>query len=250
MQTKNILGIDVGASGIKGAIVNMETGELVTERIKFDTPKPSTPKAVTKVIAKLVKATGYKDELIGCGFPAIVKHGVAHSAANIDDSWIGTNIEKILSKATKRKVVATNDADAAGLAEMRYGKGKGVMDSVLLITIGSGLGSALFTDGYLVRNTEFGHVYLNDQVAEHFISNTTRKKLDLTWEEFGKRFNEYLEHMERIVSPDLIILGGGISSRFELYSEWLTVKTKVTPAEMFNHAGIIGAALYAHENQH
>jgi polyphosphate glucokinase len=248
MQTKNILGIDVGASGIKGAIVDIETGELITERIKFETPTPSTPKAVAKVINKLVKTTGYDGNLIGCGFPSIIKHGVAFTAANIDDSWIGTNVEKVLSKSTKRKVLAVNDADAAGLSEMHYGRGKGEMDSVLLITIGSGLGSALFTDGHLVRNTEFGHFYLNGQVAEHYISNTTRKKLDMSWEEFGKRFNDYLEHVERVISPDLIILGGGVSNRFELFSEWITVKTKVTTAEMFNHAGIIGAALYAYEN--
>ena len=249
MESKNILGIDVGASGIKGAIVDIETGDLVTERLKFDTPNPSVPKAVAKVITKLVKATSYKGGLIGCGFPSIIKHGVAHSAANIDDSWIGTNVEKILSKATKRKVVATNDADAAGVAEMRYGKGKGKMDTVLLITIGSGLGSALFTDGHLVRNTEFGHLNLNEQVAEHYISNTTRKKLDMTWEEFGKRFNDYLEHVDRLISPDLIILGGGMSNRFELFSEWITIDAEVTTAGMFNHAGIIGAALYAYENQ-
>lgn len=249
MQSKNILGIDVGASGIKGAIVDIETGELVTERIKFDTPSPSTPKAVAKIISKLVKATGYKGDLVGCGFPSIIRHGVAHSAANIDDSWIGTNVEKLLSKSLKRTVIATNDADAAGLAEMRYGKGKGKKDIVLLITIGSGLGSALFTDGHLVRNTEFGHLYLNDQVAEHFISNNTRKKLELSWEDFGKRFNEFLVHIERVFSPDLIILGGGVSNRFELYSDWIKVKAEVTPAAMYNHAGIIGAALYAHENQ-
>lgn len=249
MQTKNILGIDVGASGIKGAIVDLEIGDLITERIKFTTPSPSTPEAVAEVIRELVETTGYDGELIGCGFPSIIKNGMAHSAANIDDSWIGTNVETLLTQATGRKVVATNDADAAGLAEMRYGKGKGKKGTVLLITIGSGLGSALFTNGHLVRNTEFGHCTLNNMVAEHYISNTARKKYDMSWEEFGKRFNEFLLHVDRLTSPDLIILGGGVSNRYELFSEWVDIETEVTTAAMFNHAGIIGAALYAYEEE-
>ncbi len=247
---KTILGIDVGASGIKGALVDVETGELVSERIKIPTPQPSTTQAVAGAINDLVELSNYDGDLIGCGFPSIIKNGVALSAANIDQSWIGTDVEKLLAVATGKEVVAVNDADAAGLSEMRFGKGKGVKGSVMLITIGSGLGSALFTDGHLVRNTELGHLHLRSgEVAEHYVSNTSRKKFEMSWEEFGKRFNEYLRHIERLFTPDLVILGGGVSNDFEQFSPFLDVRIPVTTAMMFNHAGIIGAALYAHESK-
>jgi polyphosphate glucokinase len=244
---KNILGIDVGASGVKGAIVDVETGELITERIKIATPQPSLPTAVADVIAEIARQSHYEGELIGCGFPTIVKHGVARSAANIDKSWIGTNIETVVGAATGKRVLALNDADAAGLSEARFGKGKGQEGVVILITIGSGLGSALFVDGKLVPNTEFGHFYLHGQVAEHYVSNTARKKYDMSWEEFGKRFNEYLLHLDRLFTPDLVILGGGVSNDYDQFASYLKVNFSVTTALMFNHSGIIGAALYAYE---
>jgi polyphosphate glucokinase len=247
MTDKAILGIDIGASGIKGAIVDVESGKLLTSRLKLSTPKPSTTDAVADTVYELVKQCGYEGSLIGVGFPSIVKHGIALSAANIDKSWMGTNIEELFSKKCGKEVIATNDADAAGLSEMRFGKGKGIIGNVLLITIGSGLGSALFTAGHLVRNTEFGHCYFKGMIAEHYVSNTTRKKENLTWSEFGKRFNEFLKHMDRLCSPELIILGGGISNDFELFSEYFDVEVTITPALMFNHAGIIGAALNAYE---
>ncbi len=247
MKSKNILGIDVGASGIKGAVVNLETGELITERIKIETPKPSTPEAVAKVIAELTKRVGYEGEVIGCGFPSIIKNGICHSAANIDASWKGVNVAALFSRATDKKVYVTNDADAAGVSEMKYGKGRGVDGSVLLITIGSGLGSALFTDGVLVQNTEFGHIPFNGDIAEKYASNNARKRDELTWEEFGRRFNEYLHLIEGLVSPNLIILGGGISKRYFLFEDYIDIETEVMPAAMFNHAGIIGAALYAYQ---
>ncbi len=247
MESKNILGIDVGATGIKAAIVDLEKGELLSERIKLATPKPATPDAVAAVISELVKKTGYDGNLMGCGFPAIVSHGVAYSAANIDPAWVGANIETLLSPVTGLEVIAMNDADAAGLSEMRYGKGKGVKGTVMLITIGSGLGSALFTDGHLVRNSELGHLHLKGWVAEHYVSNTARKKYEMSWPSFGKRFNEYLMHIDRLFSPDLVILGGGISNEFKEFSPHLDPKLNVTTAAMFNHAGIIGAALYAYE---
>lgn len=249
MEAKNILGIDVGASGIKGAIVNVETGKLVTERIKLSTPKPATPEAVTEVVATLVRETAYEGDLLGCGFPAIIHRGVAKSAANIDPTWIETNVEAMIAGATGKKVVAVNDADAAGLAEVRFGKGKGRMGTVLLITVGSGLGSALFSDGHLVRNSEFGHIYLHGLVAEHYISNTARKKYEMSWTGFGRRFNEYLHHLDRILSPDLIIIGGGTSNNWELFSDQIDVEVEVTTAKMLNNAGIIGAALYACETR-
>ncbi|MCU0349115.1 MAG: ROK family protein [Saprospiraceae bacterium] len=247
MQTKEILGVDVGATGIKAGIVDIETGKLVQERIKLPTPKPATPEAVAKVVVDLVAKTGYTGSLMGCGFPSIVRNGVAYSAANIDEGWIGTNIETLLSTATGLDVVSMNDADAAGLSEMRYGKGKGKMGTVMLITIGSGLGSALFTDGHLVRNSEFGHLHLKGWVAEHYVSNTARKNYEMSWPSFGKRFNEYLLHIDRLFSPDLIILGGGISNMFEEFGPHIDPKLNVTTAAMFNQAGIIGAALYAFE---
>jgi polyphosphate glucokinase len=247
METKNILGIDVGASGIKGAIVDIEKGELLTDRIKLSTPKPATPDAVAKVIADLVAKTGYTGELIGCGFPSIVKHGVAYSAANVDPAWVGTNIETLLTEATGKEVIAMNDADAAGLSEMRYGKGQGKNGTVILITIGSGLGSALFHNGHLVPNSEFGHLFLHGWVAEHYVSNTARKKYEMSWAGFGKRFNEYLVHLDRLFSPDMVILGGGISNEFSQFADQLDKNLNVTTAAMFNHAGIIGAALYAYE---
>jgi polyphosphate glucokinase len=247
MQTKTIFGLDIGGSGIKGAVVDVGTGELTTERGKIATPQPSTPAAVAESVADLLRQVKYDGDLIGCGFPSIVKHGVSHSAANVDAGWMGTNIEELLSKATGKRVIATNDADAAGLAEMRYGKGHGVKGTVLLITIGTGLGSALFTDGHLVRNTEFGHCTLHGMIAEQYVSNTARKKYNLTWEDFGKRFNEFLHLVDRLCSPDLIILGGGVSNDFDLFSPYIDVNTSVTTAMMFNHAGIIGAALYAYE---
>jgi polyphosphate glucokinase len=247
MQAKNILGIDIGASGIKGSIVDIEKGALTMQRIKLSTPSPATPDAVARVAAELADKTGYDGGIVGVGFPAIVKKGVALSAANIDEAWIGTNIEEVLGKALGREVFAVNDADAAGIAEMRFGKGVGKMGTVLLITIGSGLGSALFTDGHLVRNSEFGHLHLHGWVAEHYVSNTARKKYDMTWEGFGKRFNEYLLHLDRTMCPDLIILGGGISNEFEVFGKYIDPKLNVTTAAMFNQAGIIGAAMYAYE---
>jgi len=247
MSLSNILGIDIGGSGIKGAIVDSESGQLVTERVKIKTPQPSTPEAVAIVVQQLIDEIGYDGELIGCGFPAVIKNGVAYSAANIHPAWKGTNIEELLSEKTGRRFIVTNDADAAGLSEMRFGKGKGVNGNVILITIGTGLGSALFTDGHLVRNTEFGHANLHGMIAEHYVSNTARKKYKMSWKTFGRRFNEYLIMIERITSPDLIILGGGVSNSFEKFEPHITIQTPVTTAAMFNHSGIIGAALYASE---
>jgi polyphosphate glucokinase len=245
MDDSKVLGIDVGASGMKGAIVDVKSGELLTERVRLDTPQPSSPQAMADIFRTLVRMHNWSG-IVGCGFPAIVKKGVAYSAANIDKAWQGTNVEKIFSRASNCPVHALNDADAAGIAEMQFGLGKGKEGVVLLITIGSGLGSALFVDGILVPNTELGHLYLNDQLAEHYASNQTRKDQNLSWEEWGKRFNEYLYHIERLFSPDHIIIGGGVSKRFEDYSIYLDVLTPVSPALLYNNAGAVGAAYYAY----
>lgn len=242
------MGIDVGASGIKGAVVDIETGQLLNDRLRLETPDPATPEAMAATFAELVRLHNWNG-LVGCGFPSIIKEGVAYSAANISEKWIGTNVVELLSIASGCPVEVLNDADAAGLAEMRFGLGKGEMGVVLLITIGSGLGSALFIDGKLVPNTELGHIFLRNQknVAEQFASNNARKREDLSWEEWGIRFNEYLQNIERILNPDLILLGGGTSKRFDKYDSYITVRTPIKPAELLNAAGTVGAAIYAYQ---
>ena len=242
------MGIDVGASGIKGAVVDIETGQLLNDRLRLETPDPATPEAMAATFAELVRLHNWNG-LVGCGFPSIIKEGVAYSAANISEKWIGTNVVELLSIASGCPVEVLNDADAAGLAEMRFGLGKGEMGVVLLITIGSGLGSALFIDGKLVPNTELGHIFLRNQknVAEQFASNNARKREDLSWEEWGIRFNEYLQNIERILNTDLILLGGGTSKRFDKYDSYITVRTPIKPAELLNAAGTVGAAIYAYQ---
>lgn len=244
MAENQILGIDVGASGIKGAIVNVKTGELVTERFRVPTPSPSKPKAVAKAIVEVTNHFQWKG-LIGVGFPSVIQKGVAKTAANIDKKWIGTDVEKLLSTATGCPVYVRNDADVAGIAELEFGAGKGKEGTVILITIGSGLGSAVFTDGTLVPNSELGHLKFKGGIAEHYAADSIRKKEDLSWEVWGKRFNEYLQHLEFLFSPDLILLGGGSSKKFEKYKHLIKTDCSVIPAKLLNHAGIIGAACLA-----
>lgn len=250
MAKELMLGIDVGASGIKGALVNITKGKLVGERFRVATPKPATPDAVAKAFAEVVAHFNWEGP-VGCGFPAIVKNGVALSAANIDKSWIGVNAEELLSEHCGCPVFVNNDADVAGIAEMEYGRGKGIKGTTLLITIGSGLGSALFHEGELIPNTEFGHFFLkgHDQVAERYAADSIRKKEELSWDVWGSRFNEYLTMLERLFSPDLFILGGGSSKKFDLFSDQITIKTPVKPAKLLNHAGIIGASVLANKKK-
>jgi len=245
-KKSHILGIDVGATGIKGAVVDIKTGELLTERIKLPTPKPATPASVTAVIRDLAALHKWKQgDLIGCGFPAVIVRGVAHSAANIDNKWIGINTEKYFAQKTGFKVKVVNDADAAGMAEVAFGyvENKG---TVVLLTIGTGIGSALFCDGKLIPNTEFGHIPYRRSVAEDYVSNRARKDRKLGVKKWATELNEYLVHMRRILTPDLIILGGGISKRFAEFTEVIDPGVQVVPAKLFNNAGIVGAALYAH----
>lgn len=245
MQT--ILGVDVGASGVKGAMVDLLHGKLHGERFRVPTPQPATPAALASAFAEIVAFFDYKG-IVGCGFPAIVKNGVAHSAANIDQHWIGTSIEKAFGTASGVPVFATNDADAAGIAEMRFGAGKGEQGMVLLITIGTGLGTALFYDGALVPNTELGHlIWKDNKPAETYCSSGARERLKISRTEWAKRFNAYLLHLERLLSPDLFILGGGESKYFDTYKDFLTPQARVVPAQLLNNAGIIGAAAYAAE---
>ncbi len=248
MKQKAILGIDVGASGIKGAIIDLKTGEMISDRFRVPTPSPALPEAVAIAFNEVVEHFEWSGP-IGCGFPAVIRDGVALTAANIDKKWIGTDAAALLSNATGCEVYVSNDADLAGLAEMRYGVGKGRKGSVILITIGSGLGSALFIDGVMVPNTELGHLFLKNSkvIAERYAADSIRKKEDLSWTEWATRFNKFLLHLERLFSPKLFILGGGSSKKFDRYQEVLTVETEVIPANLRNNAGIIGAAIYAAE---
>ena len=244
MNENQVLGIDVGGSGIKGAIVNIKTGKLITERHRIETPKPSKPKAVANTFSKIVKQFNWKG-LIGVGFPSVIKNGVAMTAANIDKKWIGTNVEKLFSEAVGSTVFVQNDADVAGLAEVQHGIGKNQKGTVVFITIGTGLGSAIFVDGRLLPNSELGHLKFKGGIAEHYAADSVRKKEDLSWDAWGKRFNEYLHHLNLILAPNLVILGGGGSKKFERYKHKIDVDCKIVPAQLLNHAGIIGAASLA-----
>ncbi|MBN1922796.1 MAG: ROK family protein [Anaerolineae bacterium] len=237
-----VLGIDIGGSGIKGAPVNTKSGELLEERFRLPTPQPSTPAAVAEMVGEVARHFKWRGP-IGCGFPAVVRHGVTMTAANVDAGWIGTDAAKLLAKATECQVVVLNDADAAGIAEMKFGAGERRKGLVLIVTIGTGLGTALFVDGRLVPNTELGHIELRGEDAEVWASDAARERKELSWEAWAPYFNEYLVTLERLVWPDLIILGGGASKKFDLFSSALTVKAEVVPAEMRNEAGIVGAAL-------
>ena len=237
-----ILGVDIGGSGIKGAIVDVKNGLMLTERHRIETPQPATIEGIAKTLVDLVNHFNWKGK-IGCGFPSVVINGCVKTAANIDKKWINIDAQKVFSEATKCEVTLVNDADAAGIAEVQFGIGKGMKGVVLLLTFGTGIGSALFTDGKLVPNTEFGHVLFHGDIAEKYVAASIRKNQELSWETWGKRLNEYLLHMEKITNPELIIIGGGISKKFEKYSQFISLKTKVVNATLFNNAGIIGAAL-------
>ncbi len=242
-----ILGIDIGGSGIKGRLVDVESGELIGERHRIETPKPSTPAAVADVVVKIVRHFNYRGP-VGVTFPAIVQHGVTLSAANVDRSWIGAPAQQIFTKATGLPVYVLNDADAAGVAEMTFGAGREFQQGiVILLTFGTGIGSAIFHDGKLLPNTEFGHVPMpmKGVHAEHYCSDRVRKELDLTWPEWGKRVDNYLKLMELLFSPDVFIIGGGVSKKFDKFAPYLHRKTRIVPAHLQNEAGIVGAAMMA-----
>ncbi len=240
----HVLGIDIGGSGVKGAPVDTATGQLLAERQKLLTPQPATPDAIAKVVAQLVKAFQWTGPL-GITFPGVVVNGVTHTAANVDPSWIGTDAAKLFGSLTKLPVTLLNDADAAGVAEMRFGAGKGISGTVLLLTLGTGIGSALFIDGVLVPNTEFGHIQIRGKDAEKRASEHAREEHDLSWGDWAGRVDEYLEQMEALVSPDLFIIGGGVSRKSNKFLPLLTanLRASVVPAGLLNDAGIVGAAM-------
>lgn len=249
MKYRNILGIDFGGSGIKGAPVDTKTGNLLGERHRIPTPSPASPKDVSDVIQKIVKHFKWKGPL-GVAFPAAVVNGVVKTASNIDKSWIGKNASKLITKKTGLPCYVVNDADAAGMAEMKFGAGKNKKGSVLLITVGTGIGTVFFTRGKLVQNTELGHVFLKSGIeAEDFASDAVRQNEGLAWDEWAKRFNIYLKEMEKLFWPELIIIGGGVSKKPEKFVDRLSVQTKVVMARAKNEAGIIGAALACKTNR-
>ena len=243
-----VLGVDIGGSGIKGAIVETETGQLQTERFRLKTPQPATPQAVAATLKELVAHFEWQG-LIGCGFPAVVQQGVAKTASNIDKDWIGTNAVELFGKQTGCNTFVANDADAAGLAEVTFGAGRNQPGVTIIITIGTGLGSGTFVDGILVPNTELGHFQMHGDIAERYASDAARKKYELSWKKWGGRFNEYLQEVETLFSPDLIILGGGASKKHEKFFEYLDTNARVVPAQLRNEAGIVGAALFAKYHQ-
>ena len=248
MPADRAFGIDIGGSGIKGAVVDLGTGTLVTERERIETPQPATPDSVAEVVATLVRDAGWTG-LVGATFPAIIKNGVALSAANVDRSWIGTDVDAAFSKATGLDVTVLNDADAAGLAEVRYGAAKGVDGLVLLLTFGTGIGSALFWNGELVPNTELGHLELAGHDAEDRAAASARERQDLSWHDWAKRVRKYLHHLEALFTPDLFVLGGGVSKDAAKWMPRLDLRTRVVPAKLLNEAGIVGAALAAVERR-
>jgi polyphosphate glucokinase len=239
-----ILGIDIGGTGIKGAPVDITSGLLTKERYRLPTPKGAKPKAVAEVVAQVARHFEWQGP-IGCGFPAIIRNGVALSAANVHDKWIGVDAAALFSAATGCPVHVLNDADAAGLAEMAFGAGKGQMGVVMMITIGTGLGSALFVDGRLVPNTELGHMELECDDAELLASDAARQRLDLSWARWAGNFNQFLNRLEQLFSPDLFILGGGAVKKQEKWLPLLKLSTPVALARAGNDAGIVGAALSA-----
>jgi polyphosphate glucokinase len=239
----HILGIDIGGTGIKAAPVDLDTGALLSERIKLDTPHPAEPGAVASVVHELVTRFAWTGTA-GITFPGVVQDGVIRTAANVEKAWIGTDARELFAAATGLAVGVINDADAAGLAEMRFGAGAGQKGTVLMLTLGTGIGSALFTDGILVPNTEFGHIEVRGKEAEKRASEVVREEHALSWGKWAGRVDEYLEHMERLLSPKLIIIGGGISRKSDKFIPLLTgLRAAVVPATLHNDAGIVGAAM-------
>ncbi len=251
MNEHTLLGIDIGGTGIKGALVDVKAGCLVTERFRLSTPQPAHKQAITTTFCQVVKHFAWQG-IIGCGFPAVIKNGHSLTAVNIHKDWISANVEDMLSTSSDCTVKVCNDADAGGIAEMRFGKGKGQQGVVLFVTIGTGIGSALFVNGKLVPNTELGQLFLKNhqEIVERYAAASARKREELSWEHWAARFNEFLAMAYTLFTPDLILLGGGISKKFENYGHVLKSPARLEPAALRNEAGIIGAAMYAYELQH
>ena len=242
-----ILGIDVGGTTIKAALVETSTGALLSEHVRIVTPKPATPQAIGETLKGMAEHFGHPGP-IGVGFPAAIQHGIARTASNNDKAFIGLPIAAYFTQLSGRPTHVVNDADAAGLAEMRFGAGRNASGVVLMITIGTGLGTALFTNGQLLPNSELGHILLDNGVeAERYASESVRVVQKLKWKEWGERFNQYLLTMEQLLWPDRIILGGGVSRQLAKFQPMLTTRAPVVAASLLNQAGLVGAALFAAE---
>lgn len=240
--------MDIGGSGIKGAPVDLDRGELAQERHKVLTPHPATPEGVAGCVAEVVDAFSWKGP-VGVTFPGVVTHGITRSAANVDQGWIGLDAASLLSsRLGGRKVTVLNDADAAGIAEIAYGAGRGVSGTVILLTLGTGIGSAVFRDGLLVPNTELGHLELKGHDAETRASVKAKEDGDLSWQHWARRLEKYLAHVEMLFSPDLFVLGGGVSRKPEKFLPLIEgIRAEIVPAKLQNDAGIVGAAMAARD---
>jgi polyphosphate glucokinase len=239
-------GVDIGGSGIKGAVVDLEVGLLATERYKILTPQPSLPVAVAAAVAEVVGHFGWQGPL-GCTFPAVVQSGVARTAANVDNSWIGTNIETVVGVATGLPVTAVNDADAAGIAETNWGAAKGTKGLVIVVTLGTGIGTSLIYNGVLIPNSELGHIELDGQDYEVMASAAARERESLSWDKWAKRLQRYFSALEALLRPELFVVGGGVSRRADKFLSMLELETPIVPARFQNDSGIAGAAYLASE---
>jgi len=239
-----VLGIDIGGSGIKGAPVDTDAGKLAAERHRIATPDPSKPGAVADVIAQIVSHFAWTGP-VGCTFPAVIKDGVAHTAANVDKEWIGTDAAGLIGDKTGCATVVLNDADAAGLAEMQFGAGRPERGVVMMLTFGTGIGTALFVERRLVPNLELGHMDVRGREGESFASDAARKRDDLSWEKWAQRASEYIRALDALFWPDLFVIGGGISNKPEKWLSFVQTRARVEVAQMRNEAGMIGAALAA-----
>lgn len=240
-------GIDFGGTGIKGAPVDLGAGDFAAERVRIRTPEESTPEAVAAVFVELLEQFPDHQGPVGVTVPGVVHHGVVHTAANIHPSWIGTDADAVFTEATGRDVHVVNDADAAGLAEVRYGAAAGRRGLVILTTLGTGIGSALLYDGVLVPNSELGHLEIDGHDAESRAANSAREREGLSWEQWAERLTRYYRTVERLFSPDLFVVGGGVSKEAAEFLPLLDISTEIVPATLRNKAGVVGAALYAAE---
>ena len=237
--------MDIGGSGMKGAIIDVNKGILVSERFRLKTPQPPTPKNMLVVLKKIIEHFNWTGP-VGCGFPTSIKNGVVLSASNLDNSWVGKNVVDYFEEATKLPFVVVNDADAAGVAEMNFGAGKDTKGLAVIITIGTGLGSGVFYNGMLLENFELGQMYYKKyKTVEKYASNSVRKNEKMSFKKWGKRFSKFLNYVELIVSPDVFILGGGGSKYYAEYKQYLNTKTPILLSQTLNEAGLIGAAIAA-----
>jgi polyphosphate glucokinase len=244
MKDDIVMGVDIGGTGIKGAPVDIVKGVLVGERFRILTPQPATPKAVAEVVGEVVEHFGWKGP-VGATFPAVVKDGFTLSAANVDQEWIGANVDELFTQRLDMPVTVLNDADAAGLAEMAFGAGKGRNGIVIMVTLGTGIGSGMFLDGKLVPNSELGHIEINGKDAEKRAADSVRVRKELSWKDFAKRVEEYIRALDALLWPDLVIVGGGASKKGDKFLPLIDVRPEVVAATLQNEAGIVGAALAA-----